>query len=53
MVSYFQRNMQDLDPITEKARLLPPQPLMRLRYQGTGPAHYITSNCKVPVDKDL
>jgi hypothetical protein len=35
MVSYFKRNIQGLDPINEKARLLPPPPLMRLRHQGT------------------
>jgi hypothetical protein len=53
MVSYFQRNMQGLDPINEKARLLPPQALTRLRYQGTASTHYISFNCKVPVSKDV
>jgi hypothetical protein len=47
------RNMQDLDPINEKTRLLPPPPLKRLRYQGTGPSQYISFNFKMPIGRDV
>jgi hypothetical protein len=47
MVFFFKRNIQGLDPINEKTRLLPPPPLTKLRYQGTGPSQYISYNFKV------
>jgi hypothetical protein len=53
MVSFCKRNIQGLDPINEKTRLLPPPPLMRLRFQGTGPSQYISFNFKMPIGSDV
>jgi hypothetical protein len=50
MVS-FKRNIQGLDLINEKTRLLPPPPLMRQRYQGTGHSQYISFNFKESIGR--